>query len=478
MPKCISKTIFRMLNFCNTNSNNGLTMADNQKTVAVIGAGITGLTTAFYLKKQGIPFHVFETAEHAGGVINTQKNEDFVWETGPSTGTISRPDVAELFEDLGGDILETAPSLSGNRYIFKGTKLHALPSGLIDGLKTPLFSWHDKLLMPFEIFRPQTKDFEENLSTFIKRRLGQSMLDYAVDPFVSGVFAGNPDTIIPRYALPKIYAAEEKYGSLFLGSFHKMMEKKTPRDRKANKKTFSAKGGLSTLVNALVKCIGEENISLGCKNLYTKFENQKYKVCENGDSKEFDKVMFAGSARRIPEAMPFLMNQGLDDAFNVTYTKVAEVAVGFKKWEGRALDGFGALMPSKEKRPTLGILFMSSLFSGRAPEGGAMLSVFMAGQRHPEYLDLSDDELFEMVKKDVCEALCVREFKPDLFKVTRHQMAIPQYDKSTPKRIAAFAEAEKRFPGLYLGGNGINGIGMGDRIKQGHEIALRIAAEM
>lgn len=92
--------------------------------------------------------------------------------------------------------------------------------------------------------------------------------------------------------------------------------------------------------------------------------------------------------------------------------------------------------------------------------------------------NLSDEELFEMVKKDVCEALCVREFKPDLFKVTRHQMAIPQYDKSTPKRMAAFAEAEKRFPGLYLGGNGINGIGIGDRIKQGHEIAQRIIVEM
>ncbi len=445
------------------------------KSVAVIGAGITGLTTAFYLKKQGIPVHVFETAETAGGKVCTRKNEDFVWETGPSTGTVSRPDVTELFEDLGGDILETAPSLSGNRYVFKGTKLHALPSGLIDGIKTPLFSWHDKLLMPFEILRPRTKDLDENLSTFIKRRLGQSMLDYAVDPFVSGVFAGNPDTIIPRYALPKIYAAEEKYGSLFLGSFHKMLEKKTPRDRKATKKTFSAKGGLSTLIDALVKAIGNENISLGCNNLYTLREGDKYKICHSGENAIFDQVIFTGSARRLPEAFPFLMNQDLDDAFNITYTSVTEVAVGFKKWEGRALDGFGALMPSKEKRPTLGILFMSSLFSGRAPEGGAMLSVFMGGERHPDYIGKTNEELFEMVKKDVCEALCVKEFKPDLFEVTRHQLAIPQYDKASPKRIAAFANAEAKFPGLLLGGNGIGGIGIGDRIKQGHELALRAA---
>lgn len=443
--------------------------------VAIIGAGITGLTAAFYLKKQGIPFRVFESNTRVGGVIRTEKNDDFIWETGPSTGTVSKPEVAELFEDVNPNLLETAPSVSGRRYIWKGTKIHAIPNSLVSGLLTPLFSWRDKLTLPLEPFRPKGTDPEENLTSFVRRRLGQSILDYTVDPFVSGVYAGNPDTIIPKYALPKLYNLEANYGSFIKGSIHKMKEPKTERDRKATKKIFSAKGGLSNLINALVEKIGIENISLGCDNLFVLREGSKYNVHFKGEEESFDKVIFSGSARRLPEAFPFLANEGLDDAFNVTYTKVVEAAVGFKTWTGRPLDGFGVLMPSKEKRPTLGILFMSSLFKNRAPEDGAMLSVFMAGERHPEYLDYSDEQIFEMVKKDVCDALCVPDFKPDLFKVTRHAYAIPQYDKASAKRIAAFAEAEKRFAGLILGGNGVGGIGMADRIRQGREMAERAA---
>ena len=122
----------------------------------------------------------------------------------------------------------------------------------------------------------------------------------------------------------------------------------------------------------------------------------------------------------------------------------------------------------------LGVLFLSSLFTGRAPEGGAMLSVFMGGIRHPEYLNLTDSEVYEIVKKEIQETLLQKDFSPELFEITRHSMAIPQYDKNTPARIAAFAKAESMYPGLLLGGNGIGGIGMADRIRQGKELALRI----
>lgn len=445
--------------------------------IAILGAGITGLTTAFYLKKNNAAFTVFEKENRAGGVIRSVSRDGFVWETGPNTGVIGKPEVAELVEDLGAqDIFEVAPSLAGNRYIWKKGKLHALPSGIISGLTTPLFSLKDKLGMPFEPFRPRGTDPEENLTSFVRRRLGQSILDYAVDPFVSGVYAGNPDTIIPRYALPKLYNLEADYGSFIRGAVHKMKEPRTERDRKATKKTFSAKGGLGTLVGRLVQAIGESNIRLGCEALQVAPENGKYRIrTAQGDQGLFDKVIFTFGATHIPEAFPFLSGRKYEAASQVTYAQVAEVSLGFRSWKGHALDGFGALVPSKEKRDILGALFMSSLFGNRAPEGGATLAVFIGGMRHPEFVQMNDDDLKAVVRKDVSEILSIREadFNPEVFEISRHGQAIPQYDLKTPARSAAFVEIERSFPGIFAGGNGIGGIGMADRIRQGRELASR-----
>lgn len=447
----------------------------HKKNVAIIGAGITGLTAAFYAKRLGAEVHLFDSAGTYGGQIQTKRNGKFVWETGPCTGTIGSPDVAELFEDLGLDIQETAdPTLAQNRYIWKGDSLHPLPSSLVSGIQTPLFSWKDKLGILLEPFRPKGDDPEESLASFVRRRLGESILDYAVDPFVSGVYASTPEHVIPKYALPKLYALEEKHGSLILGSIHKMKEPKSDRDKKATKKIFSAKGGLSALIESLAENIGTENISLNAGILCVSPNGNSFSVSCDGTEQSFSHVIFTGGANRLPEACPFLLNRGLDSAFDVNYTKVMEVAVGFEKWEGRPLDGFGALVPSKEGRKILGALFLSSLFKNRAPKDGAMLSVFMGGKRHPEYLDLTDDEVFDIVKDELSNMFYLKDFRPDLFEITRHHNAIPMYDAATPRRQEGYSKAEQMFPGLLLGGNGIGGIGMADRIKQGKALAAKL----
>lgn len=446
------------------------------KKIAIIGAGLTGLTTAFYLKKNNIDVTVFESNHHIGGVIHTEKKDGFIWETGPSTGVLGKPEAMELFEDLDAlDILETAPSLAGKRYIWKGKKLHPLPGDPISGLLTPLFSWKDKLGILFEPFRPKAENPDENLSSFVRRRLGESILQYAVDPFVSGVYAGSPDTIIPRYALPKLYNLEATYGSFIRGTIHKMKEPKTPRDLKATKKIFSAKDGLSTLINRLTLSIGEKHIKTDCKDVIVTKEEQGFSVSYTGsDTIHFDEVIFTGNAKGILKTFPFLQNKGLDAISKVRYTAVAEVAVGFEKWEGFPLDGFGALIPSKEGKRILGVLFMSSLFKNRAPSGGAMLSVFVGGERHPEYVSLSDKELKALVQEELTIILSIPNFNPTVFEISRHLEAIPQYDLLTPDRINAFKKAEENYPGLHLAGNGIGGIGMADRIKQGKELFLSI----
>src|SRR5574344_1357448 len=236
--------------------------------IAILGAGITGLTTAFYLKKNNPAFTVFEKENRAGGVIRSVSRDGFVWETGPNTGVIGKPEVAELVEDLGAQyIYEVAPSLAGNLYIWKKVKLHALPSGIISGLTTPLFSLRDKLGMPFEPFRPRGTDPEENLTSFVRRRLGKSILDYAVDPFVSGVYAGNPAQLITRHALPKLYALEQNYGGFIRGSIAKHREYIKNPPPTFTKDVFSAEGGFQKLIDALTQKIGNENILTSCKNV-------------------------------------------------------------------------------------------------------------------------------------------------------------------------------------------------------------------
>lgn len=443
------------------------------KNIAIIGAGITGLSAAFYAKKNGNEVTVFEKDSRVGGVIRTFRKNGFIYETGPSTSVVSLPEVVELFEDLKiGNLLEEAPSIAGNRYIFKKGSLHALPSGPLSGLSTPLFSFRDKFGILLEPFRKRGEDPNETLSSLVRRRLGESILDYAVDPFVSGVYAGNPDQMIPKYALPKLYNLEQNYGSFIRGSIQKMKQPKSERDKKATKKTFSVKGGLEVLVRHLEQAIGKENFVMGESPTVVP-ENGSYKVrAGEREFGPFERIIYTAGASHVFEVFPFA-EENFPDAGKVLYAKVAELAIGFNKWEGVPLDGFGALMPSKEKRDILGILYMSSLFNDRSPEGGALLAVFVGGLRHPEFHDMPDDALKEMVGKDVQKILRIPDFKPDLFEISRHEEAIPQYDLKTPGRKATYSAIEKAYPGILMGGNGIDGIGMSARIAQGRALAER-----
>ena len=215
-----------------------------EKEIVIIGAGLTGLTLAFYLKNQGKDVLIIEKSAKTGGVIQTVKDDEFVYETGPNTGVIGNPEVAELFEDLQGlCTLETADPSSKRRLIWKNGKWRALPSGFWSAVTTPLFTLTDKFRVLGEPFRKKGTNPEENLAELVKRRLGKSFLNYAIDPFISGIYAGDPKYLIPKYALPKLYALEQNYGSFIKGTMKKAKEnKKNPRMQKATKEVFSAKG--------------------------------------------------------------------------------------------------------------------------------------------------------------------------------------------------------------------------------------------
>lgn len=448
--------------------------------VTIIGAGLTGLTAAYYLKKDGCKVILIEKNSRTGGVIDTVKEDGFVIETGPNTGVLSHPEVAELFEDLSdGCTLETANPESKRRLIWKSGSWHALPDGLVKAIKTPLFSFGDKFRILGEPFRRKGTNPFETLEELVLRRMGRSYLDYAVDPFISGIYAGNPSYLVTRFALPKLYSLEQNYGSFIKGAIKKGFEPVEPRMKKATKEVFSAGNGLSTLVSALEVSIGKENIILNSKNTSVSLSGNKYIVSTTAVNEaayfESEYVITTVDAGALEPLLPFISPEELSAITNLEYAKVVQVVLAYKDWQGIDLNAFGGLVPTRENRRILGVLFTSSFFKNRAPEEGALLSVFLGGTKRPGYIDLSDDEIKKIVFEEVSEMFKLSTPQPDICRIFRYQKAIPQYGKTSEKRLEAISGLQDKYPGLILAGGIRDGIGMADRIKQACLIASEIS---
>ena len=450
------------------------------KDIVIIGAGLTGLTLGHYLKKAGFSVTIIEKENRTGGVINSYREKGFLFESGPNTGVLSHPEVVELFEELENHCkLITANPEAKKRYIWKGKKWVAIPSGPISAITTPLFKLKDKFKVLGEPWRKPGTNPMENLSDFVIRRLGQSILDYAVDPFVSGVYAGDTDYLIPKYALPKLYNLEQNYGSFIKGTIQKAKEKKdNPRMQKATREVFSAEGGLCELSNALTKSVEEKNVLLACENTSIIPDGKEFtiKFSQTGKPKviKANKVITTVGGYILPQVLPFLNEKQSKPFSNLKYAKVAQVILGFNKWTGTDINAFGGLVPSKENKKVLGVLFTSSFFANRAPIGGALLSVFMGGVRRPEQVEMSDNELLDVLREEIPSMMGLDSLKPDLVRIFRYHHAIPQYGADSKERFETIDELQNQYPGLILAGGIRDGIGMADRIKQAKTIADQI----
>jgi oxygen-dependent protoporphyrinogen oxidase len=458
------------------------------KKAVIIGAGLTGLTTAYYLKKAGWKVTILERDIRTGGAIHTHREKGFIYESGPNTGMISNPEVAELFEELGSDIqVEPANDEAKHRLIWKAGRWHELPQCLKDGIKTPLFSWKDKFNILTEPFRSRGKNPDETLDQLVKRRMGKSFLDYAVDPFILGIYAGDPSQLVTRYALPKLYNLEQNYGSFIKGGFKKhaelIREKKHDPElykhhKKASKKMFSMSGGIDQLVNALTSKFTDKEIRLGCHKISVCPARPQFttKFIQHGKNQtiESDAVVTTTGAHEVPNILPFLRDDEKNKITNLIYARVVQLSVGYTQWRGIPLKAFGGLVPSREHRDILGILFLSAFLKNRAPQEGALLSIFLGGVRNQDMVDLKDNEIIKMILPELQRMMMVPDEKPDLMRIFRHNYAIPQYGISTSERLEAIAAIENQFPGLILGGNLRDGIGMADRIRQGTTMAKEL----
>ena len=441
----------------------------------MIGAGLTGLSTAFHLHRQGRDVVILEKADRVGGQIHTYHENGFTFESGPNTGVVSFPEVAELFQMLEGSCqLEIARESSKRRLIWKGDRFHELPCSPVSAITTPLFRLSDKFRILGEPWRKRGTDPDEPVGALAARRLGKSFYEYAVDPFVSGVYAGDPMKLTTRYALPKLYNLEANYGSFIRGAIAKAKEPKTDRDRLATKKVFSAVGGLQRLVEALSKDL---RIITSANNLKVMPTADGQWSCTYNGTEEIvcRKVVTTVGAYALPALLPFIPEAQMQKMSNLFYAPIIQVILGVKNARGLDFPAFGGLVPSKEQKRVLGILFPSSCFEQRCPDGGALYSYFIGGARHTDYLQKSDDEIREITLEAFHSMLKYpADMQPDLLRIFRHEHAIPQYWSDSGERFATIEALQQQYPGLILAGNMRDGIGMGNRIHQGATIASSI----
>ncbi len=442
----------------------------------VLGGGISGLTAAFLLRQRGFSVRLLEAAERPGGCITTWRKDGFLFELGPNTVLNNAEEIDRLCGAAGllGERLEASPAAK-KRFVVKGGRLVALPAGPLGFLTTPLFTLRAKLRLFREPFIPPAPpETEETIAQFVRRRLGRELLDYAVSPFVSGVYAGDPERLSVRHAVAKIYALEREHGSLIRGA---LARRKGPAPQGG---LFSFPDGLETLPRRLALALGE-GYTAPATVLSVRREGPDFSVVASRPGGQGERLQARAVVSALPAAAASAVLSSLGGDFpsrirSLPYADVALVCLGFRREEvAHPLDGFGFLAPEVEGRFVLGCLFPSSLFPGRAPEGHVALTAFVGGAVHPERASLEAQELVQRTLRDLTPLLGLQG-SPVLQRVERWRPAIPQYNLGHGAFLRAAAELEGSHPGLFVSGNLLSGVSVGNCIQNAYAVAERVEA--
>lgn len=491
-----------------------------RRSVAVIGAGITGLVTAYELLRRGVDVTLYEATSHAGGAIRTSMADGFLAEHGPNSFVTSAPVEALLSRlDLQDEVVEANPG-ANRRYVVRDGVLRAFPLSPLAMLSTPLFSLPAKLRVLLEpLVRRGVDEADESVASFVRRRLGREVLDYAVDPFISGIFAGDPESLSMAHAFPRVFELERRHGSLSRGLMASRAELRRamrdaireakrdgtrPAPRPAGSPTdggaaapaadapaadapppsrtrlISFIDGMQTLTDALEGALGSA-IRLGTPVRLLHRHETRWMLEAGPDAapraRTVDAVVLAVPAHSLAAMeLPAALRRTSAPIERVEYPPVSTLTLGFRRSDvAHPLDGFGMLIPGVERRSLLGVLFSSSLFASRAPEDHVAITCFVGGARRADLAREDTDQLAGRVRGDLKALLGVRA-DPVFIKHVYWPRAIPQYTVGYGAIKEAAEATERAHPGLYLTGNYRNGVSVGDCVASGQQVAGRVAA--
>jgi oxygen-dependent protoporphyrinogen oxidase len=449
--------------------------------VLVVGAGISGLATAFWLTRLGLGVEVIEAAHRPGGVIGSERRDGLLYERGPNSTLDTSPLINTMLGDLGilSERVDTS-AVAAKRFIVRSGRLVALPATPPAFLRTPLFSLRAKLRLLREPFISRTPgDMEESVAQFVTRRLGREFLDYAIEPFVAGVYAGDPAQLSLPAAFPRLRALEQQYGSLIKGQIFGARERAKLAEQSKNVATsFSFREGMQTLTDSLARALGAIKTGVRAMEIQRESDGAIAVVVERGGTtavRLVRSVVLAVPADRAADLIRDLAPDAMCALNEIPYAGIASIAAAYRRSDvAHPLDGFGFLVPKVEKRRILGVLFSSSMFDNRSPDGTVLLTTFVGGGRHPDLPSLPDAELTTIVTEELAALVGARK-GPRFCAVTRWPRAIPQYTLGHLDRVRRAERVQTALPGLFLCASYSGGVSVSDCVKSGHRTASVVA---
>ncbi len=491
------------------------------KSVAIIGAGITGLTAAFYLKRRDVAVTVYEAGGRVGGVIQSIRQDGFLAEAGPNTILETSPKIAQLVRDAGLESRKLDPDpKAGARYVVRYGRPIEMPGSVPGFFTTKLFTAKAKFAMLREPFiKPRRDGVEESIAQFVVRRFNQEFLDHAIDALVAGIYAGDPHKLSLPHAFPKLKALEDNYGSMIKGQIFGARERKRSGEiSKDRAPKFSFDEGLQVLPDTLAAQLGdslklnspvtkltqtgdgwmltvrgnggadEGNIQHSTFNIQPVLRSSTAEGGHPSFQIEHSAVIYCGTAHRLAEleieGRAALPRSQSDEAAQqrrptetfseISHPPVASVVLGFRREDvAHPCAGFGVLIPKIEGFKILGTIFSSALFPNRAPAGHLTLTSYIGGARYPELASLPPDKLVELVLADLRVLLGVRG-RPVFVHTKFWPKAIPQYNVGYGKFKQLLDDIESQSPNLFFAGHYRDGVSLGDSIVSGVNIAERV----
>ncbi|MFW6160791.1 MAG: protoporphyrinogen oxidase, partial [Acidobacteriota bacterium] len=403
--------------------------------IGVIGAGISGLTTAFYLAKylqergEDFTVDIYEKSNRPGGTIHSCKKEGFLVEEGPNGFLDSKPSTLRLCGELGiSEKLLPADESSRRRYILLNGKLILVPEKPGQFLKSEIMSFKGKIRLFCEgLIKKGEAEKDETIAEFGRRRIGREAVENLLDPMVTGIFAGDPESLSLRACFPRIWEMEQEYSSLTKALMAIRKKKKSAGPAGPGGNLTSFEDGTDYLIK---KMAGRKELNV--------FLNKEVKKIDFSDdswlieisNKVYDVLVSAVPACAFSGLLTELVPTASEIVDRIPYSPMAVIGLGYRRElvYGK-IDGFGFLIPHREKRRILGALFSSRIFPDRAPEDYELIQVMLGGARFTEISAMDDKTVLELALEELSSILGLNS-RPDFIHLVRYKKAIPQYRRA------------------------------------------------
>lgn len=466
------------------------------KRIVIIGGGISGLATAYYLRQlqQGAPLQfetiLLEGSSRIGGIVRTEFLDDFLIEHGPDSFISEKPAALELANRLGlaPRLIETNPQHRRSLIVRNG-RLRPVPEGfqllaptrLWPFISSDIFSWPGKARMALDLLLPRRSgngQTDESLASFVTRRLGREALERMAQPLVGGIYTADPTHLSLRATLPRFLDLEQSDRSLILGMRRRGKQMGTSGARYSLFLSFDR--GMQVLTDQLAAELpaGCVRLNTNVKRLLRDSDSAKWSVVlQSGEAVAADAVGLALPAHGAAGLLIDLDQRLAHELQSITYESTATVNLAFKRTDiSHELDGFGFVVPFIEKRSLLACTFSSVKFAGRAPDGYALLRAFVGGALQPEMFSLTDEVMVSKVMADLQQLLGIKA-EPRFVSVTKWPRSMPQYYVGHLDRVGRIEKLIAGIPGLAIAGNAYSGVGIPDCVRSG-EAAAQSLLEM